>query len=233
MAIMQPYFLPYIGYFHLISAVDIFVIYDNVKYTKKGWINRNRILQNGSDGIFSLPLKKDSDFLDVVGRRLSSNYDREKLLNQFRGAYSRAPYFTQIFPLLERIVHCEEVNLFRYIHNSIIELCGYLGVATEIRTASEISADHSLKAEERVIELCKALEASTYINAIGGTELYSRENFQKNNIALKFIKSVPFNYNQFGSQFIPWLSIIDVLMFNSLAEIRNKALKSYDLIDRN
>lgn len=233
LAIMQPYFLPYIGYFQLISAVDVFVIYDNIKYTKKGWINRNRIIQNGRDGVFSLPLKKDSDFLDVIHRRLSNDFDREKLLNQFRGAYSRAPYFRQIFPLLERIVHCKEVNLFHYIHHSVVEICDYLDIATEIRIASEVSADHSLKAEEKVIKLCQALEASTYINAIGGFELYSKENFQKSSIALHFLKSAPFEYSQFENQFIPWLSIIDVLMFNSLSEIKSKVLKNYHLVDRN
>ena len=62
LGVMQPYFLPYIGYFQLIEAADVFVVYDNIKYTKKGWINRNRMLRNGSDMVFSLPLKKDSDF---------------------------------------------------------------------------------------------------------------------------------------------------------------------------
>ena len=233
LAIMQPYFLPYIGYFQLISAVDVFVVYDNIKYTKKGWINRNRIIQNGRDGVFSLPLKKDSDSLDVVHRRLSNDFYREKLLNQFRGAYSRAPYFRHIFPLLERIVHCKEVNLFHYIHHSVVEICNYLDIATEIRIASEVSVDHSLKAEEKIIALCKSLKANTYINAIGGFELYSKENFQKSSIVLQFLKSAPFEYSQFENQFIPWLSIIDVLMFNSLSEIKGKVLKNYYLVDAN
>ena len=77
LAIMQPYFFPYIGYFQLIAAVDQFIVYDNIKYTKKGWINRNRMLQNGKDVMFSLPLKSDSDFLDVCGTRpISSKLTR-------------------------------------------------------------------------------------------------------------------------------------------------------------
>lgn len=233
LAIMQPYFLPYIGYFQLIAAVDIFVVYDNIKYTKKGWINRNRMLLNGVDAIFSLPLKKNADSLNVVQRELSNDFDRKRLLNQFKGAYSRAPYFAQTFPLLERIVQCEEVNLFRYIHHSIVEMCAHLDIATEIRISSEIPSDYKLKTQERVIALCQALGASTYINAIGGTELYSKWYFQENIINLKFIKSIPFEYAQFGNQFMPWLSIIDVLMFNPLSEISGKFIKNFDLIDGN
>ena len=99
LAIMQPYFLPYIGYFQLIAAADLFIIYDNIKYTKKGWINRNRMLLNGTDKLFSLPLKKDSDFLDIVGREISQDFNPDKLLNQFKGAYIGAPYFVEVYPL--------------------------------------------------------------------------------------------------------------------------------------
>ena len=98
--IMQPYFLPYVGYFQLIAAVDLFIVYDNIKYTKKGWINRNRMLLNGTDTTFSLPLRKDSDYLNVVDRELSLDFDRHKLLNQLRGAYIRAPYFNVVWPML-------------------------------------------------------------------------------------------------------------------------------------
>jgi len=101
-AIMQPYFLPYIGYFQLMSAVDTFIVYDNIKYTKKGWFNRNRLLQNGADVMFSLPLKSDSDHLDVRDRNLAADFKREKLLNQFRGAYARAPFFGTTFRWLKR-----------------------------------------------------------------------------------------------------------------------------------
>ncbi|AVC45854.1 wbqC-like family protein (plasmid) [Rhizobium leguminosarum bv. viciae] len=87
LAIMQPYFFPYIGYFQLIHAVDKFVVYDNIKYTKKGWINRNRILRNGEDYTFSLPIKAASDSLDICDRTLSTEFDRNKLVNQIQGAY--------------------------------------------------------------------------------------------------------------------------------------------------
>jgi hypothetical protein len=126
-AIMQPYFLPYVGYFQLIESVDLFIVYDNIKYTKKGWINRNRMLQNGHDVVFSLPLKRDSDSLDVRDREIAVDFRPDKLLNQIAGAYRRAPYFVQTFPLIEQIVRFEERNLFRYLHHSIVEICEHLG----------------------------------------------------------------------------------------------------------
>ena len=119
-AVMQPYFFPYIGYFQLIAAVELFIVYDNIKYTKKGWINRNRILQNGKDVIFSLPLKNASDHLDVRERYLAADFNREKLLNQIKGAYRSAPYFAPTLALIETIMRYDDANLFRFLHHSII-----------------------------------------------------------------------------------------------------------------
>src|ERR1019366_7530880 len=107
---MQPYFFPYIGYFQLIAAVDLFIVYDNIKYTKKGWINRNRMLQNGKDVMFSLPLKNGSDYLDVCERELAADFNRDKLLSQLSGVYRRAPYFAQTYPLIEEIVRYDDTN---------------------------------------------------------------------------------------------------------------------------
>jgi hypothetical protein len=230
LAIMQPYFLPYIGYFQLIASVDQFIVYDNIKYTKKGWINRNRMLRNGKDVIFSLPLKSDSDYLDICQRELSSEFSRDKLLNQFRGAYRRAPYFDQTIPLIEEIVRFNDANLFKFLHHSIVKTCEHLGIATEIRISSGIAIDHNLKNQDKVIALCEAVGASTYVNAIGGMELYSKETFREKGIELKFIKSKPFEYAQFSDAFVPWLSIIDVMMFNPLDTIWTCITTNYELI---
>lgn len=229
-AIMQPYLLPYIGYFQLMGAVDLFIVYDNIKYTKKGWINRNRMLVNGTDAMFSLPLKKDSDCLDVVQRELAADFDRSKLLNQFKGAYSRAPFFAPTFSLLERIVNHQERNLFRYIHHALLRTREHLGIKTEIRISSEIAIDHALKSQDKVLALCKAVGADAYVNAIGGMELYAREDFSAQGIALHFIKPRPFEYPQFGAPFVPWLSIVDVLMFNPIERVRERIESHYDLI---
>ncbi len=228
--IMQPYFLPYIGYFQLIAAVDQFVVYDNIKYTKKGWINRNRFLQNGKDAMFSLSLKKDSDSLDVCKRELAADFDREKLLNQLKGAYRRAPHFEQTFPLIEQVVRYSETNLFLFLHNSIVQVCAHLGITTKIIVSSEVVIDHHLQAQDKVLALCKALGATTYVNAIGGIELYSKEMFREKSIELKFIQSKLFEYVQFGDAFVPWLSIVDVMMFNPLDAIRTSISNNYELI---
>lgn len=230
LGIMQPYFLPYIGYFQLISAVDIFIVYDNIKYTKKGWFNRNRMLLNGSDAIFSLPLKKDSDSLDVVQREIAADFDRSKLLNQLKGAYKRAPQFEQSYPLLERIVRYEDQNLFRYTHHSIVQLCAHFGINSKIMVSSEVPIDHGLKGQDKVLALCAATGADAYINSIGGIELYAKEDFHRMGVNLQFIKPKPFEYPQFGSPFVPWLSIVDVLMFNPLNTIRACINENYELI---
>lgn len=227
---MQPYFLPYIGYFQLIAAVDRFVVYDNIKYTKKGWINRNRMLVNGADVMFSLPLKKDSDTLDVVERELAAEFEPGDLLKQWRGAYAKAPYFAETFPLLERMMACPERNLFRFIHASILAVCAHLSIKTPIHISSTIPIDHTLRAEEKVLALCQAMGATEYINPIGGTELYDRKTFAKRGVSLHFLRAKPLEYPQFGAPFVPWLSILDVLMFNGRDQVIEWVHGHYEVV---
>jgi WbqC-like protein family len=229
-AIMQPYFFPYIGYFQLIAAVDLFIIYDNIKYTKKGWINRNRILLNGRDVPFTLPLKGASDSLDLREREVAADFDRDKLVNQLRGAYAKAPQFKQMFPVVEEILWHPEANLFEFLQNSIIRMCDIIGITTRIVVSSTITIDHELKSQNKVLALCQAMNAQAYVNAIGGMELYSKDEFRARGIELSFIRSKSFVYPQFGADFVPWLSIIDVLMFNSLESIRECVRSNYELI---
>lgn len=219
-AIMQPYFLPYIGYFQLINAVDTFVIYDNIQYTKKGWINRNRYLVNGEPADFTLPLKKDSDFLDIRDRRIADDFDRKKLLNKLREAYRKAPCFEQVFPLLEGIISNPEPNLFRFIHHSVTEVCRALAIQTKVIVSSTLDMDHTLRSQDRVLATCEHLGAKTYINAIGGMELYAKDAFASRGIDLRFIRALPMEYPQLGRAFVPWLSIADVMMFNPPGRIQ-------------
>jgi hypothetical protein len=188
------------------------------------------MLRNGEDVTFSLPLVKDSDSRDIVERELATDFNREKLLKQFKGAYSKAPHFDVTFPVLSRIVLNEERNLFRYIHQSIVELCCHLGLETEIRISSEIDINHDLKSQDKVLAICNALGADTYINAIGGRELYRHEDFAAQDVALQFIKAKPFEYPQFGGEAVQWLSIADVLMFNSLDVVKDRIAKYYEIV---
>lgn len=230
-AIMQPYFFPYIGYFQLINSVDEFVIYDNIQFTKKGWINRNRILLNEKDEYISIPLKKDSDFLNVNQRLLSDTWkvDRKKMLNKIMESYRKAPQFELAYPLFEKCLMIEETNLFDFINNSIKETLQYLSITSTMTLSSSIHIDHQLKSEEKVLAICRAQKASTYINPSGGIELYSKERFEHNGIKLQFQKSNPLNYVQYKNEFLPWLSILDVMMFNTKEEIKS-FLNDYQLI---
>jgi len=231
LAIMQPYFMPYIGYFQLINSVDKFVIYDNIQYTKKGWINRNRILSNGKDKLITIPIKKDSDYLNVVERELSESWgkDKIKMLNVIRSSYFKAPYYQETSELISKCLNNSEVNLFRFIYESIILINDYLEIKTPIVISSTIEADHTLKSQDKVLSICKKQNADVYINSIGGVELYDKEVFKQNNIELNFIKSNPLQYKQFDNEFVPWLSIIDIMMFNSKEQIK-KYLNNYTLI---
>ena len=227
---MQPYFLPYIGYFQLIGAVDRFVVYDNIKYTKKGWINRNRMLQNGADVMFSLPLKSDSDYLDIAERELTPDFNGDKLLAQIANNYRRAPQFAETYALMERIVRHPERNLFGYLQHALVQCCDHLGIDTEIVVSSTLPADHTLKAQERVLDLCKVTGSTTYINAIGGVELYSKNEFRANGIELQFLRAQALNYQQGAAPFVPWLSILDVMMFNPREAVSAHIASGYELV---
>ena len=231
LAIMQPYFMPYIGYFQLMSSVDEFIIYDNIQYTKKGWINRNRILVNGSPQLITLPLKKDSDYLDVIQRSLSDSWDKEKnkILNTLKSFYRKAPQFDQTFYLIEQCLNVSNTNLFDFIYQTILLINDFLDIKTKITISSTIAIDHTLKSQDKVLSLCQAKNANTYINSIGGTELYDKNIFKQYGIELNFIKSNHIEYKQFNNEFVPWLSIIDVLMFNTPEQVQ-QYLNEYTLI---
>lgn len=230
-AIMQPYFLPYIGYFQLINAVDEFVIYDNIEFTKKGWINRNRILVNGTDALISLPLKKDSDYLHVKERFLASTweFERKKMLNRITESYRKAAFFRETFEVLEEFMMYEDRNLFNFILHSVKTIINHLNIKTELIISSTIPIDHQLKSDEKVMAICKQREADIYINPIGGLSLYNKKIFNGNKLELQFQKANNITYTQFNNEFVPWLSIIDIMMFNSPEEI-NIMLNQFELV---
>jgi hypothetical protein len=222
LGIMQPYFSPYIGYFQLMNAVDEYVIYNNIEYTKKGWINRNRILVNGEPHFITLPLKSDSDFLQIRDRFLADNWptERLKMLNRIKEAYRKAPQFDRVFPLIESVLLHGPSNLFLFLVRSLKMIKDYLKVGTPIIISSTVNIDHNLRSADKVLALCKARNVDMYVNPIGGTGLYDRERFEKEGIDLRFVFTEYFRYKQFGDDFISSLSIIDVMMFNSVEEIK-------------
>lgn len=228
--IMQPYFLPYIGYWQLMNAVDKYVIYDDVNYIKAGWINRNRILVNGQPTYINLPLLGISQ--NKLINEIQVNHDPKqmaKTLRMVEMAYKKAPYFQQVFPLLEKILSCGKENAAEFIAESFRIINAYLGINTELIMSSSIEKDNSLRGQDKILAICQILGGTEYYNAIGGQELYNFDDFRQLNMELSFVKTNPITYKQYGGEFQSSLSILDVMMFNSVEEIQ-QMLQQFTLI---
>lgn len=226
-AIMQPYFLPYIGYFQLISAVDVFVIYDDVNYIKQGWIHKNRIIVKKDIYNLTLQLNGASSFKKINEILIGNN--RLKLIKTIEESYKKAPQFKDVYPIILKICSNDKIILSQFLVDSIKIIASYLDIKTKFVISSEISKNNELKGQNKVIEICKKLDASTYVNAIGGVALYDKNIFNEHGIKLEFLKSNSIEYEQFGDEFKSWLSILDVLMFNSKEAI-HQMLNEYELV---
>ena len=228
--IMQPYFFPYIGYWQLINAVDKFVIYDDVNFIMRGYINRNAILINGQAYKFSIPLEKPSQNKLINETKLNfSDSAKNDFLKTTELAYKKAPCYKEVYPVLNKIIYNKETDLTTFIKFAIKTVNQYLGINTEILLSSDIEKDNSLKGQNKIIEICKLLNASQYINPIGGVDLYDKAKFQNENIKLNFLQTKYIIYEQFNNDFVENLSIIDVMMFNTREQIQNMLVK-YDLV---
>lgn len=227
LAIMQPYFMPYLGYFQAIAAVDKYVVYDDVQYIKGGWINRNNLIISGQKKMFTII--QDGASPNKLINEISFKDNFKGFLMTVKCNYSKAPFFSEVYPLIESICNYPQKGLGEFIYNSFVEICNFLDVKTELILSSSFEKDTTLKAEEKVMHICKLLGADTYINAIGGQELYSKEEFKQNGIDLYFIKMDNIEYKQFSNEFIPNLSIIDVLMHNG-KEGTKELLNRYTLV---
>ena len=227
LAVMQPYFFPYIGYWQLISAVDTFVIYDDVNFIKQGYINRNNILQNQKAHLFTLELIGASSNKKINEIKIGGNSN--KLLRTIKQNYSKAPFYKNVFPMIEDILNNDEKNLSKFLGFSLEKIARHLDIDTEFLYSSDVKNDKTFKAEDRLIEMSKILNATGYINSIGGIELYDKEVFFQNDINLSFLKSGKTLYKQFNHEFVPNLSIIDILMFNDKAQSK-KMLTINELI---
>lgn len=223
LAIMQPYLFPYIGYFQLINAVDKFIVYDDVNFIKQGWINRNNILVQGKSFMFTVPLKDQSSFRKINEVYINEkSYDlwRSKFLKTLMQSYQKAPFFDEIYSIVCEVLYSQEVSVSKLAVEGLIQVYKYLKLEKEfIFLTSTIYNNNNLSGKERVIDICKTEKAHQYINPIGGEGLYNKDYFKINGIELSFIKPFRVEYKQYGNDFIPWLSIIDVLMFNSKEQI--------------
>lgn len=227
---MQPCLFPYLGYFQLIGLVDTFVVHDEVPYIKGGWINRNRILLNGQRRYVTLPVQKGSSNLAIDERVFSESFegDKRKVLRQIADAYRKAPQFEHVFPVISACLASTERNVSIFVVQVLKACCRYLQIDTPFVLSSDLVRFEALKGQDRVLEINDFLEATHYINTIGGAELYDRGRFVRRGLKLSFLRPRPLAYAQFGGVHVAELSIIDVMMFNSVEEIAS-LLQAYDL----
>lgn len=227
LAIMQPYFFPYLGYFQLIHAVDTFVIYDDVNFIKGGWVNRNYILGGDRKQLLTLPLAGASQNKLIDQVSLAGNTAR--LLKTIRQNYAKAPNFVAVFSLVEEVLGSPERNLARLLDMSLRKVCIHLGLQPTWSVSSGLNKDNKLRGEAKILDICETLGATHYINLPGGKMLYNTDAFADRGIKLSFIESIPVEYRQFGGAFVPNLSILDVMMFND-SEQCARLLREYVLV---
>ena len=254
LAIMQPYFMPYIGYFQAIAAVDKYVLYSNLTFIKEAWMNRNRLLmRDGTIVLTTVPLKSKSSNTMIYDVEIDNSQPwKNKFLRTVQMCYSRKPYYDEVYPLISDILAADYQLLKDLNAASIVAIARYLGITTQIESDNtrylhmeemlhNIEEDYStlpylektkpIRKVARVIEMCRCEGADHFINAIGGRELYSQEEFAQYGIQLNFVQTGPIEYRQDTKtgDFVPNLSIIDVLMNNGLEGTR-ELLTQYTLV---
>ncbi|WP_418103778.1 WbqC family protein [Vibrio harveyi] len=226
LAIMQPYLFPYLGYYQLVYRSDVFVFYDDVNFPKRGYVNRNSILMNGNVTRFTVPLIKASQ--NKLINEISCQGDLSKVIATIRQAYSKAPYFNDVMPIIESVLS-SSLSISEMAASSTVEVFKYLNVERVFVHSSSLEYNRDSNAQDKLISICKLYEVSEYINSIGGYELYSKDSFLDEGISLQFLKKKPISYKQGGDEFIDNLSIIDLLMYCSKSEIK-KFLNDVEII---
>ncbi len=227
LGIMQPYFLPYLGYWQLINAVDTYVVYDDVTYIKGGWINRNNFLVQGKSKLFTFSLDNAGSYKLINEIAIKDDFTNFRKLLQFN--YSRSPFYNECMEVVEKIISYDKSNLGKFLFNSIKVVADYLGFQTKLLLSSEINKDNSLKGKDKVIHICKLFGADEYYNAIGGQELYDKNEFSENEIKLSFLKTNITPYKQLKNEFVSGLSILDILMFNPKEKV-SEMLNDFELV---
>ena len=223
LGIMQPYFFPYLGYWQLMNAVDTYVVYDDVNFIKGGRINRNAVLMNGASSNINLILNGASPNKLINEVQVKNDpLPKKKLIKTLEACYGKAPYFKQVMPMLEEIIMQDEENLAKYLFRSFEIIGAYLGIKTKLIMSSDLDKDCSLKGYHKVISICKLLGATEYYNSVSGIPLYEphRAEFEAEGIELCFPKMRDVTYPQYKNEFVPYLSIIDIMMFNSQDECK-------------
>jgi hypothetical protein len=223
-AIMQPYFFPYAGYYNLLAQVDKFVIYDDIQFTKKGWINRNYLNSLSGPWLFSIPVTNVSA-IEIIGQKqIAPEYDRLKLISRIEQNYKRLATPEKLTQV-KKMINFSTDSLFKYIHFSLIEMSKEIGIDPEKIIPSSVLGDFTdYKGQEKVIQICKSLSADVYINPIGGKALYSTNTFEESGILLRFQEPIE-TTSQNQHEEIPYLSFLHDYLTLSSVELRNVVFK--------
>ncbi|WP_394375752.1 WbqC family protein [Stutzerimonas frequens] len=227
-SMMQPYLFPYLGYFQLIALSDVFVLGDDLQYVKGSWMNRNRILVNGQPKLITFPLRKGHQTEHINQRWLCDDFDKEAaaLMKTLERSYARAPQRDTVLPLIQSILECPERNLATFTEHSLRRLCAYLDIRTPIYRGSSLDLPARMDMQERVIQITHRMDGELYLNPIGGMELYCPARFRADGLLLRFLRmDDDVVYPQLKHAFVPSLSIIDVMMFNSREQLKGLLLR--------
>ena len=231
-AIMQPYIFPYFGYMQLVEASDIFVFYDDVTFIKQGWVNRNRIIINKAIYTFTIPLHEASSFKWIAHTQLKDiEHFKKKFIKQVSQSYASAPGYALGLEYIEAVLSGKPTSISDISQKSVTLFFDLLGIEKQFLKSSDlpIAKPGQFSAADRLIEITKHLGGDIYLNPIGGVELYSKAYFASKGIQLNFVSPELKPYRQGkGVEFIPSLSIIDVIMHLEPAEIRER-LSDYQL----
>jgi hypothetical protein len=228
-AIMQPYFLPYIGYFQLLSHVDLFVIHDDIEFSKGGWLNRNRI--SGDSGLLwiTLSLAKASDYAQINEREIAPSFDADRMLRQVAAQCKNANQLEQGMKILSSSVCDPLIGLVPQLLRSLTLVAKVLEIDTPMTLSSQMNIAQNLRGEDRVLAICEALEASSYLNPEGGTGLYSTKHFRERGVELEFLRHIPTPYRQVAREFHPRLSIMDALLNLTPREVIDELMPSFEI----
>ena len=207
--------------------MDKFIIFDDIAYINKGYINRNKILVKGKPYQFTLELVGASQNKLINEIQIGKN--STKILKTIELNYKRADNFKNVFPLIQNIFNQEENNLAKFIGYSLKKITNYLDIDTNFIYSSKITKNNNLKNQDKIIFICEKLKANHYINLIGGVGLYDNAKFKSKNIKLSFLETNKIKYKQFNNKFVPFLSVIDVMMHNN-KDIIFHMLKNYKMI---
>lgn len=224
---MQPYLFPYIGYYQLVYSSDNFVLYDDVAFINRGYINRNNILLNGKPFRFTIPVPGASQNKLIDELEFSS--DVKKILKTFVQSYSKAPFYSDVMPIVEAVLTNDDRSIAEVCKQGIVQVFNYLGIDKKIHKSTSLQYDRTLSAAMKLVEITKLFKSNHYVNSIGGQELYNKDFFAQYNIELSFIKPNKIVYKQNAGEFVPNLSMIDVLMWNEPENVR-KLLTEYSLL---